>query len=76
MQSKIHEYTTVKPKLPTEEATEIEFVDGVWAYKKVNHDFLLSYQVRALKEGCSKRIRSYSGADISNTEWLFKSQNF
>jgi len=32
--------------------------------------------IKTLKEECSKRIRSYSGRDTSNTEWLFKSQNF
>lgn len=76
MQSKMQDYTTVEPKLPMEATTEIHFIEGAWAYKKVNFDFLLSYKVSALKEECSKRIRSYSGADISNTEWLFKSQNF
>lgn len=76
MQSKMQDYTTIKPELPVEEATEIHFVDGAWVYKKVNRDFLLNYQVSALKEECTKRIRSYSGTDISNDQWLFKSQNF
>ena len=44
--------------------------------QKVNRDFLVNCRVSELKEECSRRIRSFSGVDISNTEWLFKSQNF
>ena len=35
MQSKMHGYTTIVPKLPLEDATEIHFVAGAWVYKKL-----------------------------------------